>query len=89
MQLSNQSIPNPRNQARSTSIERRTKSDCIYKMIDAANVGAMALYDRLASMDLALTPNAHFLMQLCNQSILNPRNQARSARSGVGDDSGD
>ncbi len=44
--------------------------------IDAEDVGAMTPCGRLAAKDSAPTPNATFLIQLRNQLIPNPRNQA-------------
>ncbi len=80
-------ILNPRNQARSASLGGGADSDAICKDIDAEDVGATTLRGRLAAMDSAPTPNATSPMQLWNQSILNPRNQARSASLGGGVDS--
>ncbi len=84
MQLWNPSIPNPKNQARSASSGGGADSDSICKMIDAEGVGATTLCGLLAAMDAAPTPNATSPMKLWNQSIPNPRNQARSASSGGG-----
>ncbi len=46
----------------------------------------MTLCGLRAAVDSAPTPNATSPMQLWNKSILNPRNQARSASSGGGAD---
>ncbi len=81
------SIFNPRNHARSASSKGGTDSDSIYKEIDVEDVGAMIPCGWLAVVDSAPTPNATLPMQLWNQSIPKPRNQARSASSGGGTDS--
>ena len=70
------SILNPRNQARSASSKGGAVSDSICKEIDAEDVGAMTPCGLPAAMDSAPTPNATSLMQLWNQLIPNPTNQA-------------
>ncbi len=62
MQLRNQSIPNPRNQARSASSRGGADYDSICKEIDAEDVGATPPCGLPAAMDSAPTPNATSLM---------------------------
>ncbi len=78
---------NPRNQARSASSRGGTDSYSICKDIDAEDIGTATLCGQLATMDSAPSPNATSPIQLWNQSVPNPRNQARSASSGGGTDS--
>ncbi len=87
MELKNQSIPVPRTQARSSSSREGADSDSICKDIDAVDIRAVTACGQPAAMDSTPTPNETSLMQLLNQSIPNPRNQARSASLGGGADS--
>ncbi len=64
-----------------------TDSDFISKEIDVEDVGAMTPCGQLATMDSDPTPNVSSPLQLWNQSIQNPRNQARSTSLGEGADS--
>ncbi len=89
MQLWNQSIPNPKNQARSAMSGGGADSDSICKEIDATDVRAMTPCGGLSAMDSAPNLNETPPMQLWNQLIPNPKNKARSAMSGRGVDSGD
>ncbi len=80
-------IPKPRNQARSTRSGGGSNSDSLCKEIDAEDVGTTTPCGRPADMDLSPPLNATSSMKLWNQSILNPRYQARSASSGGVSDS--
>ncbi len=86
MKLLDQSIPNPRNQARSANLGQGADFDCVCKDIHAKDVGAMTRCVQMAATDSAATPNATALMKLWNQSFQNPRNHARSASLGGGVD---
>ena len=66
MQLWNQSIPNPRNQARSSSSGGGADFDSISKVIDAEDVGATTPCGLRAAMDSASTQRQ--LLQ-CNSGI--------------------
>ncbi len=71
--LWNQSISNPRNQARSASLGKGADSDSVCKEIDVEDVGAMTLCGLPAAIDSAPTPNATSPIQLGDQLIPNPR----------------
>ncbi len=71
MQIRNQSILNPRYQARSVSLEGGADSDSISKEINAEDVEALTLCGRLAVIDSATNPNSTSPMHLLQSNFSN------------------